>query len=266
MAPTPRISTARPASRSIDKIADIVFAAPIGSVIAVGGTTDDRVRRALENADCRQDDRLALFVPLRLATSTEQIVDQAADVLAEVALRMWPVWFTDADFGGYRDDTLGREAARVLVRAVANDTAGVLRPWADAAVMSALGGRSPRVKGIAAAVEVEQLCLAINRAGLILIFDMQAGGDARIDGGERRHRRGHRAAEQGRILFLDRGYRPANQDSHAALPHLASRKPAHRRGSGCKGARWPRRCLAQQQAVGLTSPPRRLDPLRSGQL
>src|SRR5260370_1326113 len=81
---------------------------------------------------------------------------------AGAALRIWPVRFTDADFGGYRADTLGHEAARMKVRQVASETRAVRWPWAETAVLQALEGHKPRVPGTPAAVELEQLCIAIN--------------------------------------------------------------------------------------------------------
>ncbi len=169
--PTP---AAEPPSRSIDEAADIIFGAASGSVLAVGRATSDQILPTLENADRGQDQRLALFVPLQPAISAQEIVEQVADLLAGIALRMWPVWFTDVSFAGCRGDTLGREAARIAVRQVANETPAVLRPWAETAVTLALDGRKPRVPGTAAATELEQLCLAINRTGLVLIVDAEA--------------------------------------------------------------------------------------------
>ena len=157
-------------NRPAKEIAAIVFGVVAGSVSAVAGTTCEELLLALDNSDFDRDNRRALSVPLKQATSAEQIVEQVTDMLAETALRMWPMWFTDVDFGNFRDDTLGREAARVAVRDIANRAPNLLRPWAEAAVMYALSGRKPRVQDLAAAVEIEQLCLAISRAGLVLIF------------------------------------------------------------------------------------------------
>ena len=84
------------------------------------------------------------------------------------------MWFTDVDFGDCGDDTLGREAARIMVRQVANETPTVLRPWAEAAVILALEGHKPRVPNTTSATELEQLCLAIDRNGLILIVNAAA--------------------------------------------------------------------------------------------
>jgi very-short-patch-repair endonuclease len=158
---------------AIDDIPNIVFGAASGSVIAIAGTSQGQILTELDSTDLSHDGRLALFVPLEPATSAQQIVEQIADVLAETARRIWPMWFTDSDFGDYRDDTLGREAARATARKVAGEIPAVLRPWAEAAVISAIGGRTPRVPGTMTSVEIGQLCLAINRAGLILIVDME---------------------------------------------------------------------------------------------
>jgi very-short-patch-repair endonuclease len=165
---------ARTAQTSMDEIVEIVFGALTGSIIVIAGAPADQILLALDEADRSHDDRLALFVPLKSATSAEQIVEQIADVLAETALRVWPVWFTDVDFGCSRADTLGREAARIMAQQVAANTPAVLRPWAEAAVLLALDGRKPRVPGTATAIELAQLCVAINRAGLILLFDTEA--------------------------------------------------------------------------------------------
>jgi very-short-patch-repair endonuclease len=167
-----QISCVPATTRPIGEIADVIFGAVSGSIIAVAGTSYNQVLTELNSTDRGRDDRLALFVPLMPATSAEQIVEQVADVLAETALRMWPVWFTDADFGDCRDDALGREAARIMVRRIANETPAVLRPWAETAVKSALGGRKPPISGTVTAVEIAQLCLVVNRAGLILIIDI----------------------------------------------------------------------------------------------
>jgi very-short-patch-repair endonuclease len=169
-----RPPAAEPTKRSIDEVADLVFGAASGSVLAVGGVTSEQILLALENADRGRDHRLALLVPLKPATSAEQIVEQVANLLADTAQRMWPVWFTDVDFGNCRSDTLGHEAARIMARQVPSTTPAVLRPWAEAAVLLALDGRKPRVPGTATAIELAQLCLAINRAGLILLFDTEA--------------------------------------------------------------------------------------------
>jgi very-short-patch-repair endonuclease len=168
------MSEAAPLKRSINEVADIVFGASIGSVIALAGTSAEQVLLALDDADRGHHDRLALSIPLEPATSAEQIVEQVAELLADTALRMWPVWFTNVGFGDCRSDTLGREAARIMARQVANETSVVLRPWAEAAVTLALVGRKPRVPGTPVAIELEQLCLAINRAGLVWIVDMDA--------------------------------------------------------------------------------------------
>jgi very-short-patch-repair endonuclease len=174
MNPTPRTPAGRPASRLINELADIIFGVVRGSIIALGGATLEQVQFALDNADPGQDSRLALFVPIEQATSAEQIVEGVAEHLARTAQRLWPIWFSDVNFGTYRNDALGREGARILAREVASKGPTIFLPWAEAAVMYALAGRKPRVDSVNAALEIEQLCLAINLQGLILVVDVQA--------------------------------------------------------------------------------------------
>jgi very-short-patch-repair endonuclease len=161
-------------SRAVNELAEIVLGAARGSVLAIAGAGRERVARALDHAQQAHDDRLALFIPLEPAASTEEIVEQIADVLAETALRLWPRWwFSEADLADCRNDTLGRQAIRIIIRRLSEKTRSILRPWAEAAAMSALSQRKPRLHGVATATQIEQLCIAIHPAGLILVVDME---------------------------------------------------------------------------------------------
>jgi very-short-patch-repair endonuclease len=105
------------------------------------------------------------------------LVDTIIGLLAETALRLWPVWFADVDFSRCRNDTLGHLAARAIVRDTAARLEPLLPSWAEAAVGLALRGRAPRVVGTPPAVEAEQLALALGRSGLVLVVDV-GGGDS----------------------------------------------------------------------------------------
>jgi hypothetical protein len=169
-----RAQDRRSSSGSINELADMVFSVLRGSIIALGGATLEQVQLALDNADPGQDSRLALLVPIEDATSAEQIVELIAEHLANTAERLWPMWFTDVNFGSCRNNVLGRQAARIMARDVASKSPTIFLPWVEAAVTCALAGHKPRVDGVNLAVEIEQLCFAINLQGLILIIDAQA--------------------------------------------------------------------------------------------
>ncbi|MGB7044117.1 MAG: hypothetical protein WBD65_04150, partial [Methylocella sp.] len=75
--------------------AQFVFSAPGGSVVTLGGIDGAALRELVDQAEHITNDRRALFVRLRPAGSVEAYVEQVIAILAETAMRLWPVWFTD---------------------------------------------------------------------------------------------------------------------------------------------------------------------------
>ena len=88
--------------------AQFVFRAPGGSVVTLGGIDGAALRELVDQAEHIPDDRRALFVRLRPAGSVEAYVEQVIAVLAETAMRLWPVWFTDVSFAMCCNNALGR--------------------------------------------------------------------------------------------------------------------------------------------------------------
>jgi very-short-patch-repair endonuclease len=174
--PDPRIIGERALLSS--QTAQFVFQVPAGSVVALGGIDGIALRNLVDQAANIQDERRALFVRLRPTGNVESYVEQVIAVLAEMAQRLWPVWFSDVSFAMFRDDALGRQAAGVVARETASRVPGISSIWAEAATRLALAGRLPRVAGTLPAIELAQLSLVISRIGLVLIVDVKAAGDA----------------------------------------------------------------------------------------
>jgi very-short-patch-repair endonuclease len=151
--------------------AEFLFSTPMGSVLAVGGIDGVSLRALLDQVDHGPDHQRVLLVRIESASAAEEIVERVIDLLADTALRLWPLWFTDISFAECRSDTLGRAAARIIARQAAETVDGLSHPWAEAAVALALNGRKPRVTGVAPAVELAQLTRALSRAGLVLILE-----------------------------------------------------------------------------------------------
>lgn len=154
-----------------DEAPQFVCRAPAGSVVALGRLDGAALRDLMDRAEQGLYERRALFMPLRPAPSVEAYVEQAVTLLAETALRLWPVWFTDVSFAMCGGGALGRSAADVIAREAANRAPGVRAAWAGRAARLALDGRAPRVEGVLPGVELGQLSLAIGNAGLILVVD-----------------------------------------------------------------------------------------------
>lgn len=155
------------------EIADFVFRAPKGSIISLGGTDAGTLRMLLNDAEPVNDCRV-LFMRLQPALSVESYVEQVVGHMAGTALCLWPVWFTDANFGICGNDALGRQTADAIACEAASKVPGASATWAERAARLALDHRAPRVGGILPAVELTQLSLVISRAGLVLVVETDA--------------------------------------------------------------------------------------------
>jgi hypothetical protein len=157
-----------------DAVADIILRAPTSGVVTLTGIDSEQLRLLLNHADVTAEERRALFLSLGGMQSAEAIVERTVDALADTSLQMWPVWYSSVSFADIRGDTLGREAARSRVHETTKVIPHVSRAWAERAITLAMDGRKPRLLDVALATQLEQLCLAISRGGLVLITN--AGG------------------------------------------------------------------------------------------
>jgi hypothetical protein len=153
----------------VDAVPDFILRTPASGIVALIGINSDQLRVVLNHTEVAAGDRRALFLSLDRKQNANTIVEQTVDTLADTALRMWPVWYSSSSFADIRDDTLGREAARARLNEIAKLIPRLSRAWAERAVTMALDGRKLRILDVALATELEQLCLAINRTGLVLI-------------------------------------------------------------------------------------------------
>ncbi|MGD0763840.1 MAG: DUF559 domain-containing protein [Roseiarcus sp.] len=154
------------------KAAEFILGMVEGSILALGGIDGEGLRVILDAVEPDRCGRRALFAWIAPAPTAEAIVEQALNLLAETARRLWPLWFTDVSFAGCRDDRLGRLAVGAIARSAAKEIAGLSPSWAAAAARLAMANRPPRVKGTLPAVELAQLTRAISRSGLVLVADV----------------------------------------------------------------------------------------------
>jgi Protein of unknown function (DUF559) len=159
---------------SVNAIPDFILRAPASGIVALAGIDSDRLRLLLNQTEVAGEERRALFLSLNGMQNADTIVERTVDALADTATRLWPVWYNSLSFADIRNDTLGREAARARLHEIAKMIPRVSHAWAERAVTKALDGRKPRIPDVALATELEQLCLVINRAGLVLITNHSA--------------------------------------------------------------------------------------------
>lgn len=154
-------------------IADVVLSAPAGAVLVLAGLDRAALLRLIDQAEAQPNSPRALFLRISRAQTTEAVVQQLTDQLAETAQRLWPVWFTDVSFAECRRDVLGRLAGYAIVRRTAAQISNLQPAWAEAAIDLALDQRPPRVRKTPSAVEVAQLALAVSRFGLVFVVDAE---------------------------------------------------------------------------------------------
>jgi hypothetical protein len=146
-----------------------ILGASPGAIVALAGINGEQLRLLLDLADVPNGERRALFLTLNGTSNPEIIVERTIEALADTALQMWPVWYSSVSFADLGSDTLGREAARARVHEITRVTPNASFAWAERAATLALDGRKPRVLDATLATELQQLCLVINRGGLVLI-------------------------------------------------------------------------------------------------
>lgn len=160
----------RPVSARSELPRLILSTAP-GRVRLVAGIGARELFSVLDAADGADESRLALFVRPKRAAASEALIEELLERLAAVALRLWPVWWGNVDFSDLRGDALGREAARLRLRSASRKIPQLSLAWAQAATDLAMAGGPPRLKELHWKIQLAQLCLAIDRKGLVLIFE-----------------------------------------------------------------------------------------------
>lgn len=112
-------------------VADLVFRVSKHSILTLGGINVWELRTLLENVEPFQEMPRALSVVINSASSAEAIIDEIIRYLAETALRLWPMWYhgSGAKFEICGNDSLGRQAARVLANEAGRKIAGTLPLW-----------------------------------------------------------------------------------------------------------------------------------------
>jgi hypothetical protein len=127
------LTTCPESTLSLSAAAGLILHSPTGSVLALSGIDSESLRFALDHVDSNPQDRRVLFTRIEPAPTTDATVEQVVGLLAQTALRLWPIWYTDVSFAECRGDTLGRLAAVVSARNAANKIAGLSLSWAESA-------------------------------------------------------------------------------------------------------------------------------------
>lgn len=160
---------------SVLALSDLILEAPRGGLLCVDGIDLAGLRALFEDIELPPHASRLLFLPLASADSSEALAENIIAALADIALKLWPVWYRDVSFPGRGVDTLARLAVIAVARRVAAGMPGVLPAWVEAAALLALDGRPPRVPQTPAGTQLDQLARLIGPDGLVLAVDIPRG-------------------------------------------------------------------------------------------
>lgn len=157
-----------------EDIASFVFAISAGRVSLLSGVGPPDLHSMLEDARAAPRSR-ALFVDIAPEATAQALIDQAIVRLAEIALRMWPLWYSSEDLGQTDASTLSRAALHIRLDALQARLPDLSTTWALAAIRDAGAGRPPKRSGANQASDITQLCLALGRPIIVAAWSNSGG-------------------------------------------------------------------------------------------
>jgi very-short-patch-repair endonuclease len=136
------------------------------------GVDFDGIRQRLEPEPPAHRRPIVLLKRVEAIPTASQLVNDVVQAMATTARNLWPVWFTDVDFGLGRS-SVDRAAARLRLTTLRR-VHGLSPIWGRRALPKAMDGKLPLVPGFPRATQLHQLGLAISRTGLVLVMALAA--------------------------------------------------------------------------------------------
>jgi very-short-patch-repair endonuclease len=109
-----------------------------------------------------------LLKRIEAVPAANQLINDVVEAMATTARNLWPVWFSDVDFGLGRS-SVDLAAARERLTTL-RQVQGLSPTWGRRALLKVMDGRLPLVPGFPRATQVRQLRLAISKRGLVLVM------------------------------------------------------------------------------------------------
>ena len=100
----------------------------------------------------------------------DELISDVLDAMAEVAFKLWPIWFGDLDFGRFESGPLGAAASRLALHELAHRRTDVSFTWGEAALALARCGKKPLPNEFPTATNAYQLSRVISANHLILLL------------------------------------------------------------------------------------------------
>ena len=189
---------------------------PAGTVKCFLGAGFEGVRRLLESETPDFRRPILLLKRVDSIPTASQLIQDVLHTMATAARNLWPVWFTDVDFG-LGISAADRAAVRSRASQLAEQVPGLSAIWVRRAVLKAMEGQPPLLRNFPRATQLHQTRLAISRKGLVLVMALSPTGQ----------RDGSLLSLANAVLWLARNAKlavavllPAEMSEHPALAHI----------------------------------------------
>lgn len=231
---------------ALEQLSEALFATGAGQVKTVTGAGFELLRHWLDNEDLpSKERRLVLLQRINPLPPQESLLDGFVAALADTALRLWPVWYTDADFSRFDASTAGMRAMQALLEDLTRQDPSISALWGRKAIAEALTGKPPVIAEFTKAIQVQQLSLAIHRHGLIFAIVLE-----------------DHAASHGRLLALAQSAQWLAR--HAALGAVVMLPPALAAHPALDGILYGARHFVQPApAMAQANPREQLPPVKA---
>ena len=152
----------------------VIFSVENGEVTTIVGPNVSSLRRWLDNETVPNRERpILLLERITKIPCLDSLLDNYIHTLAEAALRLWPVWYTDIDLSRFDASASGIRGIHAAFESIGAQNCKISAVWARKAIVPVLCAHPPMLTGFSNAEQVQQLTLAIHRHGVTMVLALE---------------------------------------------------------------------------------------------
>ena len=135
----------------------VIFSVENGEVTTIVGPNVSSLRRWLDNETVPNRERpILLLERITKIPCLDSLLDNYIHTLAEAALRLWPVWYTDIDLSRFDASASGIRGIHAAFESIGAQNCKISAVWARKAIVPVLSAHPPMLTGFSNAEQVQQ--------------------------------------------------------------------------------------------------------------